>query len=113
MEVHQYHVSAGYHALCGDVHGVQYAVRRLVPGTDRVRGIDTDRHARQAFHHRHMGKVDKVAVWVTHVAFHAAQAEDHVAVAFAGEVFRRVQRFFQRNAKTPLEQYRETVLTSD
>ena len=53
-----------------------------------------------------MGEVHHVAVRLAGLGFHAAQAENHIGVAFAGQVFRRVQGFVQGDTKATLQQHR-------
>jgi hypothetical protein len=60
-----------------------------------------------------MREIDEVAVRLAHVRFHAAQAEDHFAVAFGREIFGGVQRLVQRDAETALDQHRKFLLSSD
>ena len=91
MKIHQDHVGAGDHALCGGMKDIHDAIRPGVTGTYGVRRINAHRHARQHFHRRDMGEVHHVPVRITILGFHAAQAKYHLAVALTGQVFRRVQ----------------------
>ena len=50
---------------------------------------------------------------VPHVGFHAAQAENYLAVALRREVLRRIQRFIQRDAEPSFDQDRKFLLLSD
>ncbi len=95
------------------MHQVEDAFRTARARTDGVRRIDADRHARQAFHDRHVREVEEVAMWIAHVRLHAAQAEDDFVVSFARQVFRGVQRFAQSDSETTLEQNRKFFLPSD
>ena len=43
----------------------------------------------------------------------ATQAEDDFAIPFAGEIFRGVERFAQRNSEPAFQQHRKILLPSD
>ncbi len=60
-----------------------------------------------------MRKIHKISMRIGHIGLHAAQAEHHIAIAFGGQIFRRIQRFIQRDAETALEQHRHLGLTPD
>src|SRR5437660_6522541 len=113
MEIDEHHVRARDHALRNDMKNVEQAVRRVRARTDRVRRVDAHRHPRQTFDGGHVCEIDKIAMRLTHVRLHAAQAEDHLAVTLRRQIFSGVKRFVERDAEATLDQHGKFLLASD
>src|SRR5579859_1804241 len=75
--------------------------------------VDAHRHAGQPPDRGNLGKIHEIAMRIAEVGLHAAQPEDNVVVALAGQIFRSVQRLVERDAKTTLDQYRKLLLTTN
>ena len=91
MKVYKNHVSAGDNSLRRRMHYIKYPLRSSRSVPDGMGRIDANRHARQALHDRHMGKIDKVAVRLTDICFHSAQCKDDLAIALTGEILGSVE----------------------
>ena len=52
-------------------------------------------------------------MWVAKVSFHATQTENYITVAFPCQVFGCIQRFFQSDPESPLDQHRQLGLSAD
>src|SRR5581483_1287115 len=113
MEIDQNHVRARHHALGGDVEDIEDAFGSRSSRPDRMRGIDTHRHAGKTPHHRDVGEVDEVAMRIAHVRLHTAEAEHDAMVALARQVFGGVERLVQRDAEAALDEHREFFLAAD
>ena len=59
----------------------------------------------QPLHRGHHAQVERIAGVIGEGAY-AALAQRHIVVAFAQDVFRRHQKFFQRRRHAALEQHR-------
>src|SRR6478672_8849472 len=75
-----------------------------------MRWVDADRHASQAFHHRYMSEIHKIAVRISHVGLHSTKPKNNFSVSFRGQILGCVKGFIQGDAKTALDQDRKFLL---
>ncbi len=78
-----------------------------------MRRVDADGEAGLAAEHGDVGEIDEVPVGLAEVGLHAAQAEDDVGVALAGDVLAGVERLFEGDAHAALEEDGEALLLAD
>ena len=91
MEIRQDHVGTCDDALGSGMHHVENISRIPAASADGMRGVDAHGQMGQPPNHRNMGEINEIAVRITQVSFHAAKAKDDVVIAFAGQIFCRVQ----------------------